>query len=118
MFRFRRKRKNDGAAFDTGIPSATKDKHNIDPTDGKTMACNRAKTFDTFLDGERLGVDTEQKKTGHTWELARGLGRLMGRLRESVRKDTKGGRDFDIASLVGVANHSGDAGQAPKDDGH
>jgi hypothetical protein len=54
------------------------------PRDGKTRSCNRTKTFETFVDGERLGVATEQKKMGHTWELARVVRRVLGKLK-SVR---------------------------------
>jgi hypothetical protein len=91
MFYFGRRKKTDGAGSDTGIKPAMKDKHHVDFRDGKTKACNRTKTFETFVDGARLGVATEQKKTGHTWELARGLRRLIGRLGKSGRKDSGGG---------------------------
>jgi hypothetical protein len=80
-----------GAAIDSGIPAATKDKHIVDPLDGKTKACNRTKTFDTFVDGQQLGVAGEQKKTGHTWDLVRGLGKLRAKLGKDGGKSTQNG---------------------------
>ncbi|KAF2639410.1 hypothetical protein P280DRAFT_470784 [Massarina eburnea CBS 473.64] len=46
--------------------------------DGLTVACNRSKTFDTFVAGEKLAdAPAEQKKMGHTSQLKRGLAKLF-----------------------------------------
>lgn len=50
-----------------------KDKHGVDPADGKTRACDRTRTFDTFVDGEQFGVARATERVGHTAELLRGL---------------------------------------------
>lgn len=61
-------------------------RHTIDPTDGKTMACNRGRTFDSFVDEQKLGEAEQQKKTGHGWEVLRALSKLKALFKKSPSK--------------------------------
>ncbi|KAF9737822.1 hypothetical protein PMIN06_008401 [Paraphaeosphaeria minitans] len=49
----------------------------IDPVDGKTKMCDRAKTFETFVDGGRLTADLGvTEAVGSSSDVRRGLGKL------------------------------------------
>lgn len=51
----------------------------INPVDGKTMACDRAKTFETFVEGGRLTADLGvTEAVGSSGDVRRGLGRVRG----------------------------------------
>lgn len=69
----RKRRRTPRASVDTDTQNALKDKHRIDPRDGKTKACDRARTFDSFVEGDQLGTAKQQKKMGHSWDVVRAL---------------------------------------------
>lgn len=96
MLDFLRKKRNARNSGDNDVRTALKDKHKIDPTDGKTRACDRTRTFDTFVDGEQLGEATQEKRAGHSWELFRALAKLKkvfrkGDAKGKVSGSAKGG---------------------------
>src|SRR5262245_15656497 len=88
MFFFTRsKQKRHDSSVDGCDNAATKDKHKIDPEDGKTKACNRTKTFDTFINKEQMAEAGSSENVGHTPEVSRGLKKLWKRVFD--KKDTK-----------------------------
>ncbi|KAF2446753.1 hypothetical protein P171DRAFT_482834 [Karstenula rhodostoma CBS 690.94] len=51
----------------------------IDPADGKTKTCNRAKTFETFVEGGKLTADLGvTEAVGSSSDVRRGLGKVRG----------------------------------------
>lgn len=49
----------------------------IDPADGKTKGCDRAKTFETFIDKRKMGADHGKTEAiGATYDVKKGLGKL------------------------------------------
>jgi hypothetical protein len=55
--------------------------------DGKTLDCNRTKTFDSFVNRDQLAVAGEQQKVGHTAQLKRGLGKVFGLHKKEKKSD-------------------------------
>ncbi|KAL1605308.1 hypothetical protein SLS60_004856 [Paraconiothyrium brasiliense] len=54
--------------------SPKREKDAIDSIDGKTKACDRAKTFETFVDGEQLKTDSKAtEQLGATRDVKNGL---------------------------------------------
>src|SRR6266568_2060762 len=47
-----------------------------DPNDGRTEDCNRNLTFDDFVPPDQLGVDSEAKRMGATWDVVRAIAKL------------------------------------------
>ncbi|KAJ4355917.1 uncharacterized protein N0V89_003942 [Didymosphaeria variabile] len=63
----------------TTAATPKKGKDVIDPMDGKTKACDRAKTFETFVDGEQLRADPGvAEQVGTTSDVKRGLRKVRG----------------------------------------
>ncbi|KAF2702368.1 hypothetical protein K504DRAFT_460178 [Pleomassaria siparia CBS 279.74] len=69
----------------------TKVRNTIDPVDGKTKACNRAQTFDTFVHQSHLGEEELPKKkpTGNSWGVAKAIAKLKGLSKRSSAKVEK-----------------------------
>jgi len=72
--------------------TALKDKYKIDPVDGKTKACDRAHTFDSFVGGNQHGAgaageaeqDKDKKKGFGKWKglFGKGKGKGKGKIRK------------------------------------
>lgn len=90
----------------------SQDKHQIDPEDGKTRACDRARTFDTFVDGKKLTDGAgDTPPVGHSASLKRGFGKLKRLLLKSKRKDKGKG----IEQNEGRGTQKDDVGMGKED---
>ncbi|KAJ8108413.1 hypothetical protein OPT61_g8188 [Boeremia exigua] len=74
--------------INTNTPIDNKSRrHTLSPIDGKTEGCDRAHTFDAFLDQRRISGDAgREKKVGHGWQVARALKRVLSTKGRGTRK--------------------------------
>lgn len=56
-----------------------------------SRSCNRAHTFETFLDGEQMPRNDQEKETGHGWEAWQALKRMFRRSGKKVDHEDGGG---------------------------
>lgn len=63
-----------------------KARESISPVDGKTEACNRNHTFDSFVPERHLAQDTPQKRIGHTHEVLRAMVRMKKPLKKASKR--------------------------------
>ena len=62
-------------------------RYTISPTDGKTEGCDRAHTFEAFLEQPKISGDAgREKKVGHGWQVARALKRVLSSKGRATRK--------------------------------
>lgn len=69
----------DDAPVPTYMPSVRKPKTvaQIDLTDGKTKACDRNATFDSFVAHEKLATAGKEKSLSHNSQMIRGLRKIF-----------------------------------------
>ena len=59
-------------------PSLRKTKDEIDPVDGKTKACDRAMTFESFVERRQIGGEECMMENGQKRGVRKGLGKIKG----------------------------------------
>ncbi|KAJ4297946.1 hypothetical protein N0V90_005845 [Kalmusia sp. IMI 367209] len=73
------KHKKSSVPTSSGKTTPEKDKHKIDPTDGKTKGCDRTRTFESFIDSGKLGEAGETEAISHMVDVMKRLKKIFGK---------------------------------------